>query len=77
VTRVSEKELSDTNRENGARSVVIGPLSYRDPLSHRLAERALRNVFVAESGDHAAMDVLNPEVLSRQWSQPWPYWRSQ
>jgi phosphoglycerate dehydrogenase-like enzyme len=30
----------------------------------RMAERALRNVTLAESGDFAAMDLLNPEVLT-------------
>ena len=33
--------------------------------SDRIAERALRNVYLAEAGDFAAMDLLNPEVLSR------------
>lgn len=30
----------------------------------RMAERALRNVTLAESGDFTGMDLLNPEVLS-------------
>lgn len=34
----------------------------------RMAERALRNVALAERGDFAAMDLLNPEVL--QSSRP-------
>jgi phosphoglycerate dehydrogenase-like enzyme len=31
--------------------------------SRRIAERALRNVRLADAGDFAAMDLLNPEVL--------------
>ncbi|MDQ3350124.1 MAG: hypothetical protein M3545_19430 [Acidobacteriota bacterium] len=31
----------------------------------RMAERALRNVVLAERGDFAQMDLLNPEVLAR------------
>ena len=30
----------------------------------RMAERALRNVTLGERGDFAAMDLLNPEVVS-------------
>jgi len=33
--------------------------------NRRMAERALRNIALAEAGDHTHMDLLNPEVLSR------------
>ena len=33
--------------------------------NRRMAQRALRNIQLAEAGDVAAMDLLNPEVLSR------------
>ena len=32
----------------------------------RMADRALRNVTLAERGDFAAMDLLNPEVIARR-----------
>ena len=34
--------------------------------SQRIAERALRNVRLADAGDFAAMDLLNPEVLTER-----------
>jgi phosphoglycerate dehydrogenase-like enzyme len=33
--------------------------------NHRMAERALRNILLANAGDFASMDLLNPEVLSK------------
>ena len=33
--------------------------------SHAIAERALRNVLLADAGNFAEMDLLNPEVLRR------------
>ena len=34
--------------------------------SRRMAERALRNIRFGEAGDFARLDLLNPEVLSRE-----------
>jgi len=34
--------------------------------NRRMAERALANIRLAEAGDFAAMDLLNPEVLERR-----------
>ena len=36
--------------------------------NRRMAERALANIRLAEAGDFAAMDLLNPDVLSNRRS---------
>jgi len=48
-------------------NVILTPhiSSHTREASHRIAERALRNAHLAEAGDFAAIDLLNPEVLSR------------
>jgi phosphoglycerate dehydrogenase-like enzyme len=37
--------------------------SHTGAANRRMAERALQNIILAETGDFAAMDLLNPEVL--------------
>jgi phosphoglycerate dehydrogenase-like enzyme len=37
--------------------------SHTGSANRRMAERALQNIVLAEAGDFAAMDLLNPEVL--------------
>jgi len=48
-------------------NVVVAPHigSHTREANRGMAERALQNVLLAESGDHKRMDVVNPEVLSR------------
>ena len=47
-------------------NVILTPHigSYTPQANHRMAERALQNIRLAEAGDYAAMDLLNPEVVS-------------
>lgn len=47
-------------------NVILTPHvgSYTTEATRRIAERALRNIQLANSGDFGAMDLVNPEVLS-------------
>jgi len=48
-------------------NVILTPhvASNTKEANRRMAERALHNIALAGAGDHARMDLLNPEVLSR------------
>ena len=49
------------------KNVILTPhvASNTAEANRRMAERVLHNIALAEAGDHARMDLLNPEVLSR------------
>jgi phosphoglycerate dehydrogenase-like enzyme len=62
-------EPADPSRDLRALpNVILTPhvASNTTEANRRMAERALRNISLAESGNWKAMDLLNPEVLHQE-----------
>jgi phosphoglycerate dehydrogenase-like enzyme len=61
-------EPADPSRDfRSLSNVILTPHigSNTKEANYRMAERALRNIELAELGQHSGMDLLNPEVLAR------------